>query len=173
MSQRYFGRAGACLLLAPWLAAAPSLAHALGQVDAGVLVNDYDSAVDSTTGWRVSGGYLIHDFVALELAYVALGQGDLRGKQTRYRVDGIAFGVRGYLPLTPDIFAVGHLGSFHYESRMHLLGQSHYSDGNGLYFGVGAEWSPAGPWYVGGDWRRYQVHGTHPQSFTLYVGARF
>lgn len=130
-------------------------AEALGNpwyIGAGVgqsEVDDFCSGVsncdDTDTGWKLFGGYLFTQYVAIEAGYVDFGKfsGSSGGISASAEVTGVTAHVVGMLPLNERFSLIGRLGTIYADVDIKAsgFGYSFHDDDQSFDFaaGVGAE----------------------------------
>jgi OOP family OmpA-OmpF porin len=145
-------------------------------VDAAALTDSH------STSYRLGGGYRINPYVAVELAFVDLGNvrshyqtvttgvtGDINGK---YRLDGFQALLVGRWPVTESIAVLGKVGAFASRLRYSEGGTVQFQSGPYSFtaptdnatkttFGLGAEFRLDQHWAARIDWDRYQGIGRY------------
>ena len=119
----------------------------------------------SSTGWRVTLGYRVMDFVGLELEYARFGEIDAAANiggstvQARAKGDGVGLLLVGNVPLGErlELFAKG--GLFNWEVEAEDATGTADADGYDPTFGAGARFRLGGPLWAQIEWRRYRDVG--------------
>lgn len=128
---------------------------------AGVL--GFTSCDDSDTGWKVFGGYEINENLAVEGAWVDLGEASATGGGVSVtgEADAIVLDVKGTLPIGEQFGVFGKLGVAFWDAEYSGTGPggsvSVSEDGNDLTYGLGAEYSFSEQFGVRGEWERFDV----------------
>ena len=178
----------AASLLASAAQAQPYLGLSLGQskldesITEGLITS---GTVDSKdTAFKLFGGYQFHRHVAIELAYVNLGEasysGDFLGtpvtggsvKASGFNVAGV-----GILPLTEEFSLFAKLGLFAWEAKASdTTGGVPFSataDGADVSFGLGASYAFTRQFSVRAEWERFKLESADADLISVGVLYRF
>lgn len=152
------------------------------------------SVDDDDAGWKVFGGYQFNNFLALEGAYVDLGEMTTKFQSTTsdltgllndtadvhpFFADGWALSVVGMVQPSPNWDVMGKIGAFIWESDVDIKevasGQkvSISDSGTDLMWGVGARFKPHPNWGGRLEWERYDIDGDWADFISVGIEYRF
>jgi len=179
---------GAASLLGSAAHAQPYLGISLGQssidesITEGLITSGTTDGKDGA--FKLFGGYRFHRHVALELAYVNLGElsysGDFFGtpvtggtvKANGFNVSGV-----GILPLTEEFSLFAKLGLFAWEAKASdTTGGAPFSastDGADVSFGIGASYDFTRQFTVRAEWERFKLESADADLVSVGVLFRF
>ena len=142
-----------------------------GLAAAGFITNSISDR-DSSTGYKVFGGYQINQNFAVEGGYFDLGKfgytayttptGTLSGNM---RVTGLNLDLVGSLPLSEKFSAFGRVGLNHARTRDNFSGTGALgatntnpsANGTNYKLGVGLQYALSEAWSIRGELERYRV----------------
>ena len=122
---------------------------------------------DTDISWKILGGYRFTDNIALEAAWVDLG--DFSDNvyypspgitaKTSIDINGLAVSGVGSLPVGESAAVFGKLGiwSWDSDSSVPALGVSPDDDGTDVMFGIGGSYSFTNAFSVRAEWERYKA----------------
>lgn len=174
-------------LLATLALMLPLMAHAggwyagldVGSAESEAKINEYiligdttARASDTTTGWRVRGGYQFSRFFALELAYVDFGEVEYHFNpddcpfgsagpcpfNVRTSLNGFVGTLRGILPIGEHWLLDARLGYGVMNFDAHEIGgagTSESSDNNAIHYGIGGGYRVNEHWEIMLDFSEY------------------
>lgn len=96
---------------------------------------------DSTTAWKIFGGYQFHPNFAAEVAYLDFGEASDTVEDVRVEadIDGFSVSVVGVTPAQSNLQVFGKVGYFDGEADVSALGLSVDDDDSGLALGAGVK----------------------------------
>jgi OOP family OmpA-OmpF porin len=117
------------------------------------------SGFDDDTAFKLFGGYKSGGPLAVEAAYVDLGEFDGRGAE--FDVDGFQLAALGHLPLGEKFSLFGKGGVYFWDSDASGAGDD---DGTDITFGFGVLYATE-KWGIRVEWERFD--GTDPDDIDL------
>ncbi len=127
---------------------AAGAAHAQGfggYIGASVGQADTDASdLDSSTGFRILGGYMYNDNFGVEVGYMDIGEfdGNSPTSNASIEADGAYVAGVGVYPLSDRFNLFGKVGLFHYEYDVLVNGSSvENNDGTEMLLGLGVDYS--------------------------------
>ena len=172
----------ATLTLAPLAAFADSGFYFGGSVGSATLTEDFNGlGIDSdSTPFRLTAGWQVNDFFALEGGYHNFGEFEERfnigGEPVaiRLKADGFTLGATGSVPMSRSLALFGRAGAFFWDgdAEINSVTQARPEDSN-LYLGGGATVSVTERVKLVGDWTRYQLEDTESDVISLGLTYRF
>jgi OOP family OmpA-OmpF porin len=170
--------------------AASGSVHAQGFIEFGIGQSRFDLEVpnaavdDNDTGYAISGGYMFHPSIGVEVGYRKLGKTAATRTvfttevKTTAEVDGFMLGAVGRIAVAQQLAIVPRVGLYRWDGS--AIGtvngttvRSIDDDGTDLYFGVGAEYSFTRQIFAGVHWARFDIDGDDVNVIELKVGLRF
>lgn len=121
----------------------------VGQTDPSV------SDLDSSTGYRVFGGYMFSPNYGVEVGYTDAGEFDGKGAfaGTSVEATGAYVAAVGSMPLSDRVSLFGKAGFFHYEFDALVNGNTVQSDdGTELMLGIGVNYAVTPSVAVGAEY---------------------
>ena len=169
-------------LLLPAVASADGRFFVSASVGQSELSEDFDGfdVDDDSTAWRLSFGWRLNDYLALEGGYHNFGRFeedfDVDGTPVRVslKADGFTLGGVGSIPLGERFNLFGRVGAFFWDGDADLNGvtQATPEDTN-LYLGLGVRYDLNERFSITGDGSRYDLDGTTGTVFSLGAEVRF
>lgn len=155
------------LLLLPLLTKAELVQ---GEVYAGASmgVPIYDKLDKTDVGYKVYGGYLLYDYLGLDLAYVNLGNPD-SGSGT-LEVTGGNVAALGNLPINQQISLFAKLGTFIWNATP-SVGKN--KSGNDISFGIGGNFNAKDNIFIHGEIEKYDTSDESIIMYSLGIMAAF
>ena len=125
---------------------------------------------DEDTGWKIFGGWELNPNIALEAAWVDLGEvsGTVAGSTVSGEADGFVFDVRGTLPLNDQFGVFAKVGLIDWEIEGGGAVAGFEDDGTDLMYGVGAQYMFTEQFGIVGEWEFYD---TEDEADLLSIGA--
>lgn len=156
------------LLLLPLLAKAELVQ---GEVYAGASlgVPIYDELDKTDVGFKIFGGYLLYDYLALDIAYVNLGNPDTGNGNLE--VWGADISAMGRLPVTNQISLFAKVGTFVWDSDH--SGSRGDDSGNSLSFGAGGDFNARDNIFIHGEIERFEADNESIFMYSLGILAAF
>ena len=169
------------------LCAASMSAHAGGffiggSIGKASLNDDFDGLVvdDSTTAYRIVGGWRFNDYFALEGGYHDFGdfeqEFDDNGTTSvaKLSADGFTLGASGALPLGERFALTGRAGMFFWNGTAEInnVSQATPEDKN-LYLGAGVRFNVTEKFRLTGDWTRYELESTPSNVYSIGLEYQF
>ena len=138
----------------------------------GSLGSSDDDVLDQTaSSFKVFGGYQFTRNVAVEAAFVDLGEFDSLGLPNALDQYGLAFEIVGILPIGHRGAVFGKVGFFDWS--VDFLSRT-VDEGTDLTFGVGGEYVFDNNWGVRAEWERFtDVSDGDVDLFSAGVVYRF
>ena len=136
-----------CIFVFPALSKAELVQGEL-YAGASVGVSLYDELDTTDVGYKVYGGYLLYDYVGLDIAYINLGN----PKSTD--VTGFSASAIGNFPVNNQISLFAKVGSFVWD---YDPPGSSSSSGNDINFGAGVNFNAMDNIYIHGELERYKA----------------
>ena len=181
MKTRYYAATVAIfvLLVTPVSAYAngPFIAVSIGNA---TLDDDFDGFTvdDSSTAFRLVGGWRFNKHFALEAGYHDFGgfeeSFDIEGVQdtATLSADGFTFGATGDIPFAERFTLFGRAGLFFWDGDAEINGVSQAKpEDTNLYLGVGLRFDLSKKLQLTGDWTNYDLEDT--ASDVLSIGSQF
>ncbi len=172
------------LLLVSYMIAAPVRADRPFnvQVDVG-RSNVSDSSVpldEDATGFRLTAGYQIVPWLAVDLGYVDFGMFesnliDPNGPPIPLEgsADGLELGLVGRVPLGDKFALTGRAGMLWWNSDVVVGGVPQSDSGNDFAYGLGVEMALNQRFVVTGAWQKFDIADTDVDLFSLGLRLRF
>lgn len=183
MAARYFGRlclAGSAALLL----GITGSAVAQGYIGAGAGITTSDlcneisgpgvSCDDEDTGLKIFGGFKFTPNIAVEGAWIDLGEVSASGPggSATVEADGFQIAAVGILPINPQWSLFGKVGAFMWDaSATASSGASASDDGTDIMFGFGGMWNITPQFGLRAEWERFDVDSEDVDF--LSVGIQF
>jgi OOP family OmpA-OmpF porin len=157
---------------------------AQGGVTATVSIDDTD------TGWKLFGGYQVNRNLAVEAAWVDLGEVGINvnvsSPQTvslgaSSAVDGFALSAVGMLPIGDRLDLIGRLGIYSWDVSAQAIvtdggtavQASADDDGSDAVYGIGLEYDFNIGVTTRVEWERYDIGGDDVDLLSVSVGYQF
>ncbi|MFQ6024688.1 MAG: porin family protein, partial [Acidiferrobacterales bacterium] len=124
-------------------------------VGGGFGKSDDDALDDEDDGLKVFGGFQFHKHVAVEAAFVDLGEFDIISPMFgpgTLEQDGVAIQAVGLWPLGERWLVFGKAGVFSWDVEAFGLSD----DGSDATFGVGGAYDFGNKWAVRAEWERFE-----------------
>lgn len=136
-----------CIFIFPALSKAEFVQ---GEIYAGASagVSIYDKLDTTDVGYKLYGGYLLYDYVGLDIAYINLGNPNAT------EFTGFSASAIGNFPINGQISLFGKVGSFVWKTDP-SGGSS--SSGNDLNFGAGVNFNAMDNIYIHAELERYKA----------------
>lgn len=148
------------LLLLPLLAKAELVqGEVYGGASMGVPV--YDKLNKTDVGYKIYGGYLLYDFLGLDIGYVNLGNPD--SGNGSLEVTGANVAAMGNFSLNNQISLFGKVGTFVWHSKR--SGNGGNDNGNNISVGVGGDFNAKDNVFIHGEIERYEISN---ESIIMY-----
>ena len=162
------------LALIAFLVALPAAAQTLGGFYAGASVGQSEakswcsgvdvgvSCDDTSTAWKIFGGYQINRYLAAEAGYARLGKftASLGPASDEAKVTAWEAAALGIAPLADRLSAYGRLGLYRatVKETTNFAGNFEH-DNNDLTFGAGLAYQFTAHFGLRGEWQRYHNVG--------------
>lgn len=130
---------------------------------------------DDGTGLKLFAGSVINQNLAVELAWVDLGELEesTLGGPLRLEIKGIQVAALGSLPLSPRWRAFGKVGLYLWDRRARGPGGSFNDDGTNIMFGVGGAWNIRRDIDLRLEWERFDIDGDDIDMLSAGVQLSF
>ncbi len=136
------------------------------------------------TGWKLYGGFMFNRNFGVELAYVDLGKAKYSGTffglpVTGGTIEATGFNIAaiGAIPLSSAFSLFGKVGIFSWEAEANDTTAgvpfAETTDGNDLFFGLGASYSFTRSFAVRGEWERFQLDDADVDLLSIGLVYRF
>ena len=169
------------LLLAPCGAQAGELfvSASIGSAD---LDEDFDGFTvnDSSTAFRLTGGWRFNEHFSLEAGYHNFGDfeaipGDVPGlDRARLSADGFTFGAAGSLPVSERFALTARAGAFFWNGSAKINNVTVASpDDVNPFFGAGLSFDVSESFALTADWTRYELDGVNSGVASVGLQYRF
>lgn len=141
----------------------------------GALGTGLTSCDDEDTGWKVFGGYDFNENLAIEAAWVDLGEVSASGAggTATVEVDGIAVDLKATLPLNEAFGIFGKVGFISWDAEGGGLASGADDDGNDLAYGIGAEYMFSSQFGIRGEWERFDVDDEDADLLSIGAVLKF
>ena len=144
-------------LLAQVLLSLPLLANAeLVQSEmyggASIGVPNYDKLNTSDVGFKLYGGYMLYDYLGLDIAYVNLG--NPTNNNLDLKLSGFSVSALGNIPVNNQISLFAKVGTFVWSASGSGLAND---SGNDLNFGIGANFNASDNIFIHGEVEQYNA----------------
>jgi len=168
------------VLATPFSLSAGEGFYIAGSIGSASLDEDFDglSLDESTTAFRLTGGWQANPYFALELGYQNFGDFketfviDGVPADIRLSADGYLFGTTGRYPVWGGLDVVGRVGFFFWDGAAEINSVSQADPGDtNLYFGLGLDYNFNDRFAITSDWTRYDLDGA--ESDVLSAGLQF
>ncbi len=147
------------LLLLPLLTNA-QLVQGEGYAGASMGVPIYDKLNKTDVGYKIYGGYMLYDYLGLDIAYVNLGNPKSGNGNLEASGANVAAILRFLINRQISLF--GKLGSFVWDTK-NPSGSS--DNGNSLSFGAGASFNARDNIFIHGEIEKFE---TSNESIIMY-----
>lgn len=152
-----------------------------GAAGAAQVDEDFDGLPldDNASSFRLYGGYRFNDYLAVEGAYVDLGEFEqsfnIIGLPVNLSADadGFAAAVMGAVPLGERFDLEGRLGLFFWDGRASAGTLAADPSDENLFLGLGASFDLSRNIAVTGDWTRYELEDVEADVFTIGFRINF
>ena len=185
MKQDTLNKAAFGLLLVSYMIAAPVRADQpfYAQFDVGRSnVSDSSVALDEdATGFRLTGGYQITPWLAVDLGYTDFGTFDATlvdpfggpAVVLEAEAKGVELGFVGRVPLGDQFAITGKAEMFWWNSDVNVGGQSDSDSGNDFTYGLGVDWALNEMFVITGAWQKYDISDVDVDLLSLGFRLRF
>ena len=114
---------------------------------------------DEDTSWKIFGGWEFNRNIALEAAWVDLGEisGSIGGSAVSAEVDGWTLAGKGILPLTEQFAVFGKFGMIMWDVEGGGAASGIDDDGTDLIYGLGAQYMFSDRFGIVGEWEWYDI----------------
>lgn len=114
---------------------------------------------DEDTGWKVFGGWELNRNIAIEAAWVDLGEfsGSIGESAVSAEVDGWVLAGKGMLPITEQFGVFAKLGMMMWDVDARGAASGLDDDGTDLVYGLGAQYMFTDQFGVVGEWEWYDI----------------
>ena len=185
MAARYFGRiwlaAAAALLLG---ISGPVIAQGYIGAGAGITTSDLWNDIsgpgvncdDEDTGLKIFGGYKFTPNLAVEGAWIDLGEVSASGfgGTATAEADGFQIAAVGMFPINPQWSLFGKVGAFMWDASVTTnSGFSASDDGTDIMFGFGGMWNFAPQFGLRAEWERFDVDDEDIDFLSIGVQFNF
>jgi len=172
------------LLLVSYLIAAPVRAEQpfYAQIDVG-RSNVSDSSVsldEDATGFRLTGGYQITPWLAVDVGYTDFGTFEATLVEPNNpplsleaEATGVELGFVGRVPLGDKFALTGKAEMFWWNSNAEVGGQSDSDSGNDFTYGLGVDWALNDMFVVTGGYQKYDISDIDVDLLSLGFRLRF
>lgn len=134
-------------------------------------------AYDSAMGWRISAGYELNSYVAVEGGYTSFGEMDgptFMGNKISAEPTGFELAAVGSVPVNGQVSLLGKLGVLAWDLDIRLQGQGSTSrSGTDVFYGVGGKYSLNDGVSLRASWERYTVEDADLDFFSGSVVFSF
>jgi len=133
------------------------------------------SCDDEDTGWKVFGGYDFSENLAVEAAWVDLGEvsASVAGGTATAEVDGIAVNLKLTQPLNEAFGIFGKVGFISWDAEGGGVASGVDDDGNDLTYGLGAEYMFSSQVGVRGEWERFDIDDEDADLLSISAVLKF
>jgi OmpA-OmpF porin, OOP family len=114
---------------------------------------------DEDTSWKIFGGWELHRNIAIEAAWVDLGEisGSFGGLAVSAEADGWTLAGKGMLPLNEQFGVFGKLGMIMWDVEGGGAASGIDDDGTDLIYGLGAQYMFSDRFGIVGEWEWYDI----------------
>lgn len=114
---------------------------------------------DEDTSWKIFGGWELNRNIALEAAWVDLGEisGSIGGSAVSAEADGWTLAGKGMLPLNEQFGVFGKLGMIMWDVEGGGAASGLEDDGTDLMYGLGAQYMFTDQFGIVGEWEWYDI----------------
>ncbi len=135
---------------------------------------------DSSTSFRITGGWRFNDSFALEAGYHNFGDFEqtvsINGLESRAKLsaDGFTLGVLGSFPIADKFEIFGRTGMFFWNGDAEINNVSQATpESINPFFGGGISYAINDKLLLSGDWTRYELEDTNSGVFSVGIQYRF
>jgi OOP family OmpA-OmpF porin len=170
------------LATAPLSAGAGEGFYIGASVGSASLSEDFDGLGidDSSTSFRIVGGWRANDYFTLEAGYQNFGDfeasTDIGGSESAVKLsaDGFTLGLTGSVPLTDKFSLFGRAGMFFWDGNAEVDNASQATpEDTNPYFGVGVAYAVSEKFLLIGDWTRYELESANSSVYSVGFEFRF
>lgn len=128
---------------------------------------------DDSLATRFGAGLSVADNVALEAAYVNLGdaQADVFGGVNDAQTDGLTLAARFTLPLGDALGASARLGAFFWDAEVATPIGTFTNEGEDIFYGLGLDFRASRRLTISAQWDRFEFGDSDADA--LWAGMRF
>jgi OOP family OmpA-OmpF porin len=129
---------------------------------------------DEDTSWKVFGGWELNRNIAIEAAWVDLGEvsGSMGGSAASIEVDGWVLAGKGMLPINEQFGVFAKLGMIMWDAEGGGAASGIDDDGTDLIYGLGAQYMFTDRFGVVGEWEWYDID-TDVDLFSIGAFIKF
>ncbi len=115
----------------------------VGRAEQKLNIDNFGSADDSDTGFKLYGGYAINPNFGVELGYAQLGKGsvDFAGNTATAKPNSLYVAVTGNLPINEQISLFAKAGVSANRTKVSALGDESTESNTSAIFGIGAAYN--------------------------------
>lgn len=170
------------LSTAPLAASAGEGFYAGASIGSASLDDDFDGLEidDTTTAYRIVGGWWVNHYFALEGGYQNFGDFEqnfsINGSQNTVKLsaDGYTLGVQGRYPVAKKVDIFGRAGAFFWDGEAEINSASQASpEETNPYLSLGLSYAFTDVFSITGDWTHYELDSANSDVYSVGFQFRF